>query len=532
MIPGWMTTTRFARSISRIRSIRGEARSSGRPRSRPRRRTARCRRRAARSARGARAASRTSVGDLGGRRRAARRPAAGPPGGRRSRRGDTPRGRPRRSAGARPGRRAGSPGAGPRRASGRDGSPVEADAAVVATGGSLSGRLGHGPERCRPALASLALLVVLASACPRRPWTPSPRRPSAGFGRRVAAGADGVRPGSVNATIDGPDGATTTPTVTLNCGTRSFRVSDDDRGPQHVRRVAIDRLELNTIVARLGGMRDHGRARSTATPSSRRVSDQTIHRPARRDPRRRARRRSVRVRYRATLRSTTWPARTGCSPGPTGSSRPVPLAARGSAGRPPFNRPNHGDPFVTAGQPARSGSRIVSDRRLVLATTGDQVAVSADGADADLRGPQRARLRGHRGDRLPDRSRDGRRRRRPRLVPARASRRRRCSAPRSGALEPRGGPARAVPVPDLQGRPVGRRLRDGVARAHLDPDRARRPNLRYLVAHETAHQWFYGIVGNDQARQPFADEAAADFVARYVLGLRRASAAARPPGST
>jgi hypothetical protein len=48
-------------------------------------------------------------------------------------------------------------------------------------------------------------------------------------------------------------------------------------------------------------------------------------------------------------------------------------------------------------------------------------------------------------------------------------------------------------------------------------------SLAYLVAHETAHQWFYGIVGNDQARQPYADEAAADFTARYALGLRRAS---------
>jgi len=48
-------------------------------------------------------------------------------------------------------------------------------------------------------------------------------------------------------------------------------------------------------------------------------------------------------------------------------------------------------------------------------------------------------------------------------------------------------------------------------------------SLSYLVAHETGHQWFYGIVGNDQARQPYADEAATDFVARYVLGLRRAS---------
>ena len=55
------------------------------------------------------------------------------------------------------------------------------------------------------------------------------------------------------------------------------------------------------------------------------------------------------------------------------------------------------------------------------------------------------------------------------------------------------------------------------------PYGAARGNIRYLTAHETAHQWFYGLVGNDQARQPFADEAAADFVARYVTGTKRAS---------
>jgi hypothetical protein len=48
-------------------------------------------------------------------------------------------------------------------------------------------------------------------------------------------------------------------------------------------------------------------------------------------------------------------------------------------------------------------------------------------------------------------------------------------------------------------------------------------NLPYLVTHEIAHQWFYGLVGNDQAREPFADEAMTDMVARYVLGMRRGS---------
>jgi aminopeptidase N len=47
--------------------------------------------------------------------------------------------------------------------------------------------------------------------------------------------------------------------------------------------------------------------------------------------------------------------------------------------------------------------------------------------------------------------------------------------------------------------------------------------LPYLVAHEIAHQWLYGLVGNDQWGDPFADEAMADMISRYVVNQHRAS---------
>ena len=43
---------------------------------------------------------------------------------------------------------------------------------------------------------------------------------------------------------------------------------------------------------------------------------------------------------------------------------------------------------------------------------------------------------------------------------------------------------------------------------------------RYLVTHEVAHQWFYGVVGNNQATDPFADEALAEFLVRTIIGFR------------
>lgn len=47
-----------------------------------------------------------------------------------------------------------------------------------------------------------------------------------------------------------------------------------------------------------------------------------------------------------------------------------------------------------------------------------------------------------------------------------------------------------------------------------------RGTVKYLTVHELAHQWFYGIIGNDQAAEPFADEAMAEFLTRDLIGHR------------
>ena len=41
---------------------------------------------------------------------------------------------------------------------------------------------------------------------------------------------------------------------------------------------------------------------------------------------------------------------------------------------------------------------------------------------------------------------------------------------------------------------------------------------REVVAHETAHQWWYAMVGNEQIREPWLDEGIAEFTANYFYG--------------
>ncbi|MET9023219.1 M1 family aminopeptidase [Actinopolymorpha sp. NPDC004070] len=50
-----------------------------------------------------------------------------------------------------------------------------------------------------------------------------------------------------------------------------------------------------------------------------------------------------------------------------------------------------------------------------------------------------------------------------------------------------------------------------------------------LVPHEVAHMWFYGLVGNDQARDPWLDEALAEYAETLVDGTGARSARFQAP---
>ena len=335
----------------------------------------------------------------------------------------------------------------------------------------------------------------------------------------VDAAATGIVPGSVNRTSVALD-ATYEATLRLSWGTRRISV-DSTAVIRNTSGGPIDRVELNTIAARLGGMSLTGVSVDGAAVAAT-VSDQTIVvplggiLPADATV-------AIRVRYRATLRSSlsgsNWLFTK--ANGIADLYRWLPWVSRRIA----FDRPNHGDPFETP--TSRSVRvRIVSSRPLKFATSGDRVSISADKltqtfAATNVRDftvtaatDYRTRSRVVRDSIVRVYYRPG--------APGAAMLD--AAADAFDAIERRlgGYPHRTFRVAQSAGA-------YGMESPGLIwiPTGAPRANLRYLAAHETAHQWFYGVVGNDQARQPFADEAAADFVARNVLGARRASRCAK-----
>ncbi|HSL34923.1 MAG TPA: hypothetical protein VK871_14820 [Candidatus Limnocylindrales bacterium] len=300
--------------------------------------------------------------------------------------------------------------------------------------------------------------------------------------------------------------------LALGFGSRSFRVDaimtirNDSAEP-------IDRVELNTAAARLGAMK-LGAVTVQGRSVKASVDDQTIVVPlggvlgVGQSV-------QVRVGYSATLRSnvtgSNWLfTRTN---GIVNAYRWLPWVSRRVA----FDRPNHGDPFVTPVSP-RVRVAITSDRALVFATTGERVAASG------LRQTFEARdVRDFTFTAAPD----------YRTVSSTVG-----DTTIRVYYRP-GGPAQSIlsaaknaiakmeplvgqypyPTYDLAQTAGGY----GMEAPGMTWIPTGAGNLSYLVTHETGHQWFYGVVGNDQASEPFTDEALTDMLARYVLGQRRAS---------
>lgn len=383
------------------------------------------------------------------------------------------------------------------------GEPLTAQLPDGTAGADPSGSPSVAPASAPPATG--------ASGSPSSSALPSPSNvpPSPPPSQPAASGT--LRPGSVNATTMDVS-AEYTANVTVGFASRAFRVAESI-AVRNTSARPIDRLELNTIVARLGRL-----VITAASVNGVRVrptiADQTIRLPLGGilDPGGTA---TVRLSYRATLQSTTG----GSSwlftrmNGIVEAHRWLPWISRPT----PFDRPNTGDPFVTGTSP-RVRVTVVSDRALRWATTGDQVSGSGRTATFEARnvrdfamvGAPDFAVRTAKVGRVVIRvfSRPG--------FPATTV----LAAARS-ALAKEAALLGAYPYPtyDVAQSAGG----SGMEAPGLTWIPTRATNLRYLLAHETAHQWFYGIVGNDQARQPFADEAATDFVARYVTGLRRSS---------
>ncbi|HEY6570752.1 MAG TPA: hypothetical protein VIZ22_10695 [Candidatus Limnocylindrales bacterium] len=360
------------------------------------------------------------------------------------------------------------------------------------------------------ALLAAAITGATAEAIPATPRVvPQPVRPAS----TVATTA--IVPGAVHRTSLAID-ATYDVDVRLTVAARTLKgtVTIDARNDSGD---GIDRLMLNTVMARLGAL-DLGAVTVDGSRVKARIDDQTIMVPLGGVLPDGASATIVvpfAARLRANLSGSNWLFTR--ANGIVDMHRWIPWISR----KRPFNRPNHGDPFVTPVSD-RVTVRLRTDVPLRFGTSGHVVSASSDGltrtfratnvrdfvvtAAADYRvlkrrvGDTKVRLIA-----------------RPGFQAARALD---AAANAVRKLEAKLGPYPYGTLRVVQS--AGAYGMEGPGIAWI-PTGTPSANLTYLVTHEIAHQWFYGLVGNDQAREPFADEAATDFVARRVLGLRRGS---------
>ena len=279
----------------------------------------------------------------------------------------------------------------------------------------------------------------------------------------------------------------------------------------------IDRLELNSTAVKLGPYR-RLRARVDGAAVRPRVSGQTIIVPFAEPLAAGA---SVvvfvglksRLAQRAGGRSYYW-AKLG---GVVQMYRFIPWVSR----RIPFGRGGHGEPFLTPVSP-RVQVTVSADRKLQWATSGRLAAridartfrfVAERVRDFNIAASPAWR-------KASGRSRDGRthiialarvhdpvllvRLARTELARYQSQTGVRYRHKTFTVAETGGG--LAMESPALIWMPASRSSRD----------------LSYLVSHETAHQWWYSTVGNDQSTDAFADEAMADYFSRKArLSIRQ-----------
>jgi hypothetical protein len=280
---------------------------------------------------------------------------------------------------------------------------------------------------------------------------------------------------------------------------------------------AFEHLDLNTVVGVLGSLR--GLAVTVdGAPVRARARGQTIrvHLPGGLAVGDEA---TIRVAFRARLRTTSagrsffW-TQTG---GVAQLYRFIPWVSR----RIPFGTIPIGEPFLTAVSPMVRLS-VHSDRALVWASSGERVSkdgrretfVARDVRDMAVAASPGYRIRrGRSVDGRVDivvytrRTDAGRLLRLARQELARHQRTTGVRYPYPSYRVAESGGGLAMESPGLVWIPG--------SRGPLD--------LPFLVSHETAHQWFYGLVGNDQATDAFADEALAEYLSRKSRGVLRSS---------
>jgi|GEM_PF-1357537 hypothetical protein len=341
----------------------------------------------------------------------------------------------------------------------------------------------------------------------------------------VDPGASQIVPGAVNrSSLDLNATYHVNAAITVGTGsldvTTTIKFRNDSGGP-------IDRLELNTIAARLGGIAIISTT-VDGLPVKTKVSDQTLEVPLGGTLPATASA-TVLLEYGAHLRKDTagsdWMfTRSG---GTLALYRWIPWISRAV----PFDRPNQGDPFVTP-TTDRVDIELITDLPMVLAAPTTSITELPAGA-----GDYWAFSMEH----VRDVS----------IV----------LAPDFQVIK---GKANGVPIRvyTRSGTLAGERLLSLATRAIVDesdrlgvkypwpalsvvettggtglespglvwiPRSLSSLNRTYMVSHEIAHQWFYALVGNDQQADPFADEAVADLLARTVLGTLRPSRCSQMP---